>query len=446
MNLFKPFERLLGDLPGDGIGATVLKGSGAAFAIRILGLGAALVAEVLIARLLGVRSYGDYVFAFSLISILAVFAKLGMDNLRVRFIPAYVGSGEWGLLRGVMRRSRQSALATAALMAVFTACVIWLIGDSVSPSLRATLLIACILLPVLTIIQVQAGGLWAFKRIAYARAPTELLRPLLLAAGVVLAVVVLRFPASAPVAMVANLVASSIILLLLGFLLARTVPAQAGSAEPRYSTREWLSVGFQLLLIIGFIILLNRLDIIMIGALLGTAEAGIYNSAVRIARLILLGLLATNAIVAPLISQLYAQERMRDLQRMISFAARVIFAITVPICLGVLLFGQWALALFGLEFTRGYTALIILSIGQTISALAGPVGILTTMTGHQKVAAVVYGGIAGLNIVLNAILIPTYGIVGGAVATAIAIAALNIILVRFVSRRLKINATIFART
>ncbi len=445
MNLFKPFGRLLGGLPGDGIGATVLKGGGAAFAIRILGLGAALAAEVLIARLLGVQGYGDYAFALSLISILAIFAKLGMDNLRVRFIPAYMGSGEWGLLRGVMTRSRQSALAMAVLMAVVAACVIWLIGDSVSSSLRATLLMACILLPVLTIIQVEAGGLRAFKRIASARAPTELLRPLLLAAGVVIAVVVLRFPASAPVAMGATLVASSIVLLLLGFLLVRAVPAQANSAEPRYRTREWLSVGFQLLLIVGFIILLNRLDIIMIGALLGTAEAGIYNSAVRIARLILLGLLATNTIVAPLISQLYAQERMRDLQRMISFAARVIFAITLPIVIGVVLFGQWALALFGPEFTGGYTALVILSIGQMVNALAGPVGFLTTMTGHQKVAAIVYGGIAGLNIVLNAILIPTFGIVGGAVATAIAIAALNLILVWFVSRRLKINATIFAK-
>ena len=445
MNLFKPFDRLLGGLPGDGIGATVLKGGGAAFAIRISGLGAVLVAEVLIARLLGVQGYGDYAFALSLISILAIFAKLGMDNLRVRFIPAYVGSGEWGLLRGVLERSRQGASAAATLMAVVMACVVWLIGDSVSDSLRATLLLACILLPVFTIIQVQAGGLRAFKRIVSARAPLHLLRPLLLAAGVVLAVVVLGFPASAPVAMGANLVASSVVLLLLGFLLFRAVPEQVKSAAPKHSTSEWLSVGLQLLLITGFMILLNRLAIIMIGTLLGTAEAGIYASSVRLSRLILIGLMATNSIVAPLISQLYAQGRMRDLQRMITFAARLIFAITTPIVIGLVLFGHWALALFGPEFTEGYAALVILSVGQMVSALAGSVGFLTTMTGHQKVAAIVYGGIAGLNIVLNVILIPTFGIVGGAVATAIAIASLNLILVWFVSRRLKINATIFAK-
>jgi len=446
MNLSKPLDRLLSGFPGDGIGATVLKGGGAAFTIRILGLGAALVAEVLIARLLGVRSYGEYAFALSLISILAIFAKLGMDNLRVRFIPAYVGSGEWGLLRGVLERSRQCVSVMAVLIAVVMVCVVWLIRDTISHSLLATLLLACILLPVLTVVQVQAGSLRAFKLIIAAQGPGDLLRPLLLAAGVVLAVVVLEFPASAPVAMGANLVASSIVLPLLSFLLVRAIPEQAKRARPQFRTREWILVGYQMLLITGFSILLSRFDIIMLGTLSGTVDAGIYAAATRIAALILLVLNAINTIVAPLISQLYAQGRMQELQRMIAFAARIIFLITLPINLGVIVFGPWMLGLFGSGFISGYAALVILSVGQMINALAGSVGFITIQTGHQKVAAYVFGGSAVLNILLNFILIPAMGIVGAAIATAVTIVTWNSILVFFVLKHLRINPTILALT
>ena len=106
---------------------------------------------------------------------------------------------------------------------------------------------------------------------------------------------------------------------------------------------------------------------------------------------------------------------------------------------------MFLLGLFGEEFTKGYGVLSILLVGQTINAIAGSVGFLMVMTGHQTVAAKVLGSSAILNIVLNASLIPAYGAIGAAIATAVSTAFWNIAMLYFVKRNVNINPTVFAR-
>jgi len=49
----------------------------------------------------------------------------------------------------------------------------------------------------------------------------------------------------------------------------------------------------------------------------------------------------------------------------------------------------------------------------------------------------------GVNVVLNAILIPLYGLTGAAIATALGLLMRNGILLRLVYRRLQMNLTVF---
>lgn len=101
------------------------------------------------------------------------------------------------------------------------------------------------------------------------------------------------------------------------------------------------------------------------------------------------------------------------------------------------------LSLFGSEFTVGYSALVILTVGQLVNALAGSVGFIMTMTGHQREAAWVTFGSTVLNISLNAILIPRFGIEGAATATAFTTALMNIVMFGYVQKRLQLNPTVF---
>ena len=93
-----------------------------------------------------------------------------------------------------------------------------------------------------------------------------------------------------------------------------------------------------------------------------------------------------------------------------------------------MLFGYVVLGIFVSDFTAGYVALLVLLAGQLINAVSGPVGYVMTMTGHQHRAARIIGVCAFVNIVLNAMLIPLFGMSGAASATAITTAMWNLMM------------------
>ena len=81
---------------------------------------------------------------------------------------------------------------------------------------------------------------------------------------------------------------------------------------------------------------------------------------------------------------------------------------------------------FGLDFIEGKTALYVLLFGQLINVLCGPVGYILMMTNKQKILRNIIVVSALLNISLNILLIPEYGILGAAFATTASLILWNI--------------------
>lgn len=152
--------------------------------------------------------------------------------------------------------------------------------------------------------------------------------------------------------------------------------------------------------------------------------------------------MATNSIVAPIISELHSLKTHQELQQIITLAARGAFVFTIIVGAFIALTGSYLLSFFGSAFFKGYPALLILLLGQTINAVSGSVGLIMILTGHHVQAARIFGLSAMLNIIFNAILIPFFGIVGAALATAITTALWNIVMIYFVVAKLKINPTV----
>ena len=98
------------------------------------------------------------------------------------------------------------------------------------------------------------------------------------------------------------------------------------------------------------------------------------------------------------------------------------------------------LTLFGEGFSVGRWALMILVLGQLVNAGMGPVGHLMNLTGHGRQSAVVYGTAAGVNVILNLLLIPRMGLEGAAVATAFSMVLWNLWLFVLVQRKVGIHS------
>ena len=145
--------------------------------------------------------------------------------------------------------------------------------------------------------------------------------------------------------------------------------------------------------------------------------------------------------IAPTVSRLYAHGEIERLQKILSKSVRKVMLFSLPMALIMVLAGKYVLIyVFGNEFALARYALAVLSGAQLINACMGSVGLILNMTGNEKDTAIVLASTAGLNICLNALLIPLYGILGAAIATAISIILWNIILSYFIFKRTKLKS------
>jgi len=107
------------------------------------------------------------------------------------------------------------------------------------------------------------------------------------------------------------------------------------------------------------------------------------------------------------------------------------------------LLGPFALSLFGAGFEKGYPAMLVVLTGLVLRSATIPVEYLLNMTGHHTDTMRVYALAAVANIGLNILLIPTYGILGAAIATYTAMLSGNFCLYLLVRKRLGVNAFVF---
>ena len=91
---------------------------------------------------------------------------------------------------------------------------------------------------------------------------------------------------------------------------------------------------------------------------------------------------------------------------------------------------------FYTNFVQGKTALIIISIGVMLNVLTGNVDQILNMTNYQKILKniTIFGFI--LNVLLNVLLIPIYGINGAAAASLITNLVFNLICLFYIKKKL----------
>lgn len=297
------------------------------------------------------------------------------------------------------------------------------------------------LIPVTALIHLRQSAMRGLHCVIRGQVPEMLIRPLLFIALVVSVCLLTRQYLSPLLVITLNLFAAIVAFGVGARWLQKILPKDIGNAEIRNNRSLWMSGALPLLFFGSMQVINSQADIIMLG-ILGSAKAvGIYTVANRCAGLITFVLIAVNTSFAPIIARFYASGEMDRLQREVTRNTRMILLLSLPIALALILFRVWFLLLFGPDFTQGQTALTILSIGQLVNTGAGSVGLLLIMTGHEREAAWGVSVSAVANVILNALLIPVWGLEGAAMATACSMILWNIILAWFVWQRLKVHST-----
>ena len=176
-------------------------------------------------------------------------------------------------------------------------------------------------------------------------------------------------------------------------------------------------------------------DKLMIGNMLDPESVAIYGVAFRFSMIVSITLMAVNSIAAPKFAEKFAMNDTNSMAKIAIQSSKLIFWTTLPFAAILLIFPKFFMGLYGLEFLVGFDVLRLLIIGRLINAFSGSVGNLMQMSGQQNsyMSILIIGAI--INIGLNLLLIPKYGIDGAAYASIVSMSFWNLSMVYMVKKK-----------
>ncbi|HIE13807.1 TPA: hypothetical protein EYP70_00890, partial [Candidatus Bathyarchaeota archaeon] len=170
-----------------------------------------------------------------------------------------------------------------------------------------------------------------------------------------------------------------------------------------------------------------------------SSEVGVYNAASIISRQLLLFFYPLVAIFLPMISDLYNKQQLQELERLLKTVSRWMLATSLPFGLIICIFSPLIMNLFGTEFGAGWPVLLVLTFSQILFLSVGPEGEVLQMSGKQDLVLINTLVMVFVNIGLNIWLIPIWGKLGAAIATALSLSGIAIVQLIQVVRILNIH-------
>ncbi len=159
---------------------------------------------------------------------------------------------------------------------------------------------------------------------------------------------------------------------------------------------------------------------LVIGRYLPAHDAGYYTTADPIARLPLIISLSVAAVILPAASEAASLKDHKLLENYITQSYRYVLLLVLPLCVGIAAFAQPLLGLlFGQDYILGAPALSILVVGMTFYTLFMVSSSIVQGIGHPRLPMIILIIGTVINIVLNFLMVPVYGIIGAAIATTI---------------------------
>lgn len=401
----------------------------------VVGAISAAALAVVIAAKLGAETSGLYYVAFSVASIAAIIGKLGLDTPMMRFIAVAASESEGGSMAGAYRQGVSLALATSGFLALVVALGAPVLAESIfdKPEAVDVLRVAALWIPIKALMVVHAQSLRAIEKPVEA-AMLEVAAPPLAAAILIW----FLFSSNEVAAMWAVVISWSVFLLglmITWFNAARPVLRFWGAFDFSLLVRTSLP----LLVVSSMGLVIQWSDVVILGVLRPAADVGVYAPMLRLIAVVTLVRIAVNSVISPRFAVLHQAGDRPGLERAARAAAFISLVGAVPVFILIQAGAPAIQSVLGDDFAGATAVIRILAIGALVDASVGSVGMLLTMTGHQRYQQRTMLAAAALNIGLNLLLIPRFGINGAAAATAASVSLANLANASWARRKLHIE-------
>ena len=418
--------------------ADVVRGASAALLLRVLGAVLTFVLNLLIARLYGADGAGVYFLAFTVMTIATVFGRMGMDNALLRFAAARAEGGDWRQVKGVSRlglgiATVASVIATGAM--IFSAPLL-AHGAFHDPHVSASLVWMSA-----SVIPIALSTLLSQLLRARMRAAASMMVATVWTPGLAAAGLLITGGKGGPVTAVQLYGAAAWVTAVGAWWWWRRVTPELRSVSGQFNRQELLRSSVPLLWVAVLTTSLNWIPNFALGNTHTTAEVGIFNAASRVSLLVGFVLIAVDTISAPKFAALYELGDRAALAVTARNSARLMVFVALPLLLLCLLLPGQIMALFGTEFGQGARVLTVLALAQSVTVVAGSVGTLLMMSGHERQVRNSNAIAAAVCFVVAGLLVPSTGALGASIAVGTALLMRTIYEVAMVRRYLGIRVS-----
>jgi O-antigen/teichoic acid export membrane protein len=405
----------------DSITRKLFKSGGIVFAGLIFELGLSFLAKLLIANLIAKFTFGIATIGITVLSFGSTVFLFGLNTGVGRYLPRF---DDPDTRSDVV----SAAVQTVLLSAVLFGAVLFAFAEPIAvrvlrtPAAAGVLRVAAVGIPFAAILKLAVGVVQGEERSLPKVALRNVTEP---SVRFLLVAVALLVGGSAVSIMWAYSLAAVAAGVLGGYYVLRRFPVKLTGVESGMR-RELLSFSAPLVLVTAMILVLSYIDIFLLTALGDPTEVATYSVVYSIAELQTVVLTSFGFLFMPVISRLHSAERDGQMRRTYQMVTRWILVPTLPVFLVVLLLPDPTIRFtFGAKYTDGALALAILVFGFFTHAILGPNKNTLVSVGSTRL--IMYDNVAAAlaNVALNVALIPRFGIVGAAVATAVSYALLN---------------------
>lgn len=378
----------------------------------------------LLTILVGVSEYGAYVQVMALATLTANICSLRLDSGYVRYIQKtdfprrlytslVILMTVVGLLGGMVFSFAATPLATYTLQ---------------NSQFSTLFLLGGVLVPLKCIFQIGRGYFKANRRIKI-YSTLEAVDVYFSIIAMISAVIVLNTGVVG--AFASYLVARCVML----FLIYSIILNESGIAWPtRDSLAECIrfSVGSM-----GHLVsqsLLDKVDRVLLGVFLGASAVGIYSVAYSVAYLMLLYFRPLSISFFPEFSRLWDEDELETIRNYTTTGVRFVTLLGIPSIAGFWLIGDAVLELLSTETvsSEGVVPLVLLAAGMLAKGIGEIYAQLFFAANNSRTPAIVQGGAVMINILLNILLIPFFGIIGASFATVLSfVVSAGVLLVLF---------------
>lgn len=414
---------------------TVLDG-GAMFIASSAGNGLNYLFSMGLARALGTFEFGLYAIGLTYFNILTQIAPLGTATGVTKFLSESLTLKD----QGKAWETIKSAITITLFGSIIIGGILVVGATSISehlygkPELTTVLVLFAFVLPFAATGSLLFNALLAFQATRPAIAVKYVWEPvgkIVLASTTVLLGYHLVGVISA-IGLVIALGAYMAARALKGKLL--TLNAQMNYAWPT-RLREFVLFCSPLAISNAFGVIAPRSDILILGYWVNANEIGVYLACLQTAGIISLVLGSFETVFAPFIARVLALNNLGQLRVVYQSLSRLVILFTIPLWIFLSLLSGSILSLFGEAFRDGWIPLVILTTGHFVNSMASSPNHVLLMGGHSTTVMLNTVVIGFLQVVVAILLIPYFGTVGAAVASAGGLFAITLARVVQVWRR-----------